>query len=115
MIDHAWGYEPCTIESIKNYKPQSHSIHSGQVLTCPYDYHKTKLIVREMADLLALDLVSKRQVSDHLTLTIGYDIDNITNKYIDYEEKLLRIIMVEKFLNIPMGRFVWIIKLLLLL
>lgn len=90
LIDHAWGYEPCTIESIKNYKPQSHSIHSGQVLTCPYDYHKTKLIVREMADLLALDLVSKRQVSDHLTLTIGYDIDNITNKHIDYEGEIVK-------------------------
>ena len=81
LIDHAWGYEPCTIESIKNYKPLTKSISSGQVLQCPYDYNKTKLIVREMADLLALDLVSKKLVTEQLVLTIGYDIDNITDDY----------------------------------
>lgn len=81
LIDHAWGYEPCTIESIKNYKPLAKSISSGQVLQCPYDYNKTKLIVREMADLLALDLVSKKLVTEQLVLTIGYDIDNITEDY----------------------------------
>ncbi len=81
LIDHAWGYEPCTIESIKNYKPLAKSISSGQVLQCPYDYNKTKLIVREMADLLALDLVSKKIVTEQLVLTIGYDIDNITDDY----------------------------------
>lgn len=81
LIDHAWGYEPCTIESIKNYKPLAKSISSGQVLQCPYDYNKTKLIVREMADLLALDLVSKKLVTEQLVLTIGYDIDNITDDY----------------------------------
>ena len=81
LIDHAWGYESCTIESIKNYKPLTKSISSGQVLQCPYDYNKTKLIVREMADLLALDLVSKKLVTEQLVLTIGYDIDNITDDY----------------------------------
>lgn len=81
LIDHAWGYEPCTIETIKNYKPLAKSISSGQVLQCPYDYNKTKLIVREMADLLALDLVSKKLVTEQLVLTIGYDIDNITDDY----------------------------------
>ena len=81
LIDHAWGYEPCTIESIKNYKLLAKSISSGQVLQCPYDYNKTKLIVREMADLLALDLVSKKLVTEQLVLTIGYDIDNITDDY----------------------------------
>ena len=81
LIDHAWGYEPCTIESIKNYKPLAKSISSGQVLQSPYDYNKTKLIVREMTDLLALDLVSKKLVTEQLVLTIGYDIDNITDDY----------------------------------
>ncbi len=81
LIDHAWGWEPCTIESIKNYKPLAKSISSGQVLHCPYSYDKTKLIVREMADLLALDLVSKKIVTEQLVLTIGYDIENVTDDY----------------------------------
>lgn len=79
LIDHAWGYEPTTIELIKAYKPEVNSISSGQVLHCPYDYEMTKLIVREMVDLLVLDLVEKRLVTDQLVLTIGYDIDNLTN------------------------------------
>ncbi len=81
LIDHAWGYEPCTIESIKNYKPLAKSISSGQVLQSPYSYDKAKLIVREMAELLALDLVSKKLVSEQLVLTIGYDIENVTDDY----------------------------------
>ena len=81
LIDHAWGYEPCTIESIKNYKPLAKSISSGQVLQSPYSYDKAKLIVREMAELLALDLVSKRLVTEQLVLTIGYDIENVTDNY----------------------------------
>ncbi len=81
IIDHAWGYEPCTIESIKNYKPLAKSISSGQVLQSPYSYDKAKLIVREMAELLALDLVSKKLVSEQLVLTIGYDIENVTDDY----------------------------------
>lgn len=82
LIDHAWGWEPCTISEIKAYKPESNSVGSGQVLQCPYTYDKAKLVVHEMADLLALDLVSKRMVTDQLTLTVGYDIDNLKDKNI---------------------------------
>ena len=78
LIDHAWGVEPCTMKDIKSYKPSINSLGSGQVLHDPYDYTKTKLIVKEMIDLLTLDLVSKKKVSDGLVLTIGYDIDNLT-------------------------------------
>ena len=79
LIDHAWGYEPCTIKSVKNYVPMSNSIRSGQVLHCAYNYEKTKLIIKEMADSLALNLVEKGLVTDQLVLTIGYDIENLTN------------------------------------
>ena len=79
LIDHAWGWEPCTIEEIKAYKPSTNSISSGQVLQCPYPYDKAKLIVREMTDLIALDLVSKGLVTDQMVLTIGYDIDNLAD------------------------------------
>lgn len=79
LIDHAWGWEPCTIKDIKAYKPERNSISSGQVLHTPYTYKKAKLIVKEMADLLALDLVAKHLITDQLVLTIGYDIDNLIN------------------------------------
>ena len=79
LIDHAWGWEPCTIADIKAYKPSTNSIGSGQVLHCAYTFDKAKLIVREMTDLLVLDLVDKRFVTDQLVLTVGYDIDNLTN------------------------------------
>ena len=79
LIDHAWGYEPCTIEQAKSYKPTSNSISSGQVLHCPYDYKKTKLIVKEMVDNLVLDLVEKKLKASQFVLTIGYDIDNLTD------------------------------------
>ena len=79
LIDHAWGYEPCTIESIKSYKPVTNSISSGQVLHCPYNYEKTKLIVKEMTELLTLDLVKKNLVTSKMVLTIGYDIENLSN------------------------------------
>ena len=79
LIDHAWGYEPCTIKEAKSYKPVSNSISQGQVLHCPYDYEKTKLIVREMVDNLVLDLVAKHLKTNQLVLTIGYDIENLTN------------------------------------
>lgn len=82
LIDHAWGYEPCTIADVKAYKPETNSISSGQVLHCPYDFEKTRLVVKEMTDLLALDLVSKGLVTDQLVLTIGYDIENISNSEI---------------------------------
>ena len=79
LIDHAWGYEPCTIQEIKAYKPPTNSISTGQVLHCPYNYEKTKIIVKEMAESLALDLVQKRLVTNQIVLEIGYDIDNLTN------------------------------------
>ena len=79
LIDHAWGYEPCTIADIKSYKPQSNSLGSGQVLHCPYTAEKAKLITREMTDLLVLDLVEKGLVTNQLVLTVGYDIENLTD------------------------------------
>ncbi|VDN47480.1 DNA polymerase V [Petrocella atlantisensis] len=79
LIDHAWGWEPCTLADIKAYKPRSNSISSGQVLQFPYAFEKAKLIVREMTDLLALDLVDKGLVTDQMVLTIGYDIENLLN------------------------------------
>lgn len=79
LIDHAWGFEPTTIDLIKQYKPETNCISSGQVLHCPYDFSKARLIIKEMTDLLALDLVEKRLVTDQLVLTVGYDIENLTN------------------------------------
>ena len=77
LIDHAWGWEPCTMEAIKNYKPSSNSVGSGQVLQCPYSYEKAGLIVREMTELLVLDLVEKGLVTNQIVLTVGYDIENL--------------------------------------
>ena len=77
LIDHSWGREPCTIDYVKNYKPENNSISSGQVLHCPYNYEQTKLIVKEMTELLSLDLVEKKLVTDQIVLTIGYDVDNL--------------------------------------
>lgn len=79
LIDHAWGWEPTTIDLIKSYKPETNSICSGQVLHCPYDTEKGKLVVREMTDLLVLDLVDKKLVTDQIVLTVGYDIENLTD------------------------------------
>ncbi len=79
LIDHAWGWEPCTMKAIKAYKPKNNSIGSGQVLQCPYDFKKARLVAREMTDMLVLDLVEKRLMTDQLVLTVGYDIDNLTN------------------------------------
>ena len=79
LIDHAWGYEPCTIDSIKSYKPVMNSLSSGQVLHCPYKYEKTKLIVKEMTELLTLDLVRKNLITSKIVLDIGYDVSNLLN------------------------------------
>ena len=84
LIDHAWGYEPCTIADIKAYRPASNSLGSGQVLSCPYPADRARLAVREMVDLLALDLVAGRLVTDRVVLTIGYDADNLTDPSIHY-------------------------------
>ncbi|MDO5346210.1 MAG: DNA methylase [Lachnospiraceae bacterium] len=77
LIDHAWGWEPCTIADIKAYQPESSSLGSGQVLHCPYTFEKAKLVVREMTDSLVLDLVDKRLVTDQLVLTVGYDRESL--------------------------------------
>ena len=79
LIDHAWGWEPVTITDIKSYRPVSNSLGAGQVLHCPYTAEKAKLIVREMTDLLVLDLVDKGLVTDQVVLTIGYDRESLTN------------------------------------
>lgn len=79
LIDHAWGVEPCTIADIKTYRPATNSLGAGQVLSCPYDWEKTRLIVWEMTELLALNLVDKGLVTDQLTLTLGYDVENLTD------------------------------------
>lgn len=88
LIDHAWGYEPVTIKSIKEYKPSTNSISSGQVLHCPYNYEDTKLIVKEMTELLTLDLVEKNLVTNQIVLTIGYDIENVTSDKIGYKGEI---------------------------
>lgn len=77
LIDHSWGYEPVTIENIKAFKPKTNSISSGQVLHCPYNYEDTKLIVKEMTELLTLDLVQKNLLTNQIVLTIGYDVENL--------------------------------------
>ncbi|NTV78069.1 MAG: DNA methylase, partial [Clostridiales bacterium] len=82
LIDHAWGYEPCTIADVKAYKPDTNSLGSGQVLQSPYTYEKARVIVSEMTDLLVLDLVEKNLVTDQMVLTVGYDIENLFNKEI---------------------------------
>ena len=79
LIDHAWGYEPCTIKEAKEYIPCHHSISMGQVLHCPYNNEKTKLIVKEMTDSLVMDLVYKRLKTSRLVLTIIYDTSNLTD------------------------------------
>lgn len=78
LIDHAWGWEPCTIADIKAYRPETTSLGSGQVLQCPYDFQKTRLVVKEMVDLLVLDLVDHRVMTDQMVLTVGYDIENLS-------------------------------------
>lgn len=79
LIDHAWGWEPTTIEAIKAYRPSTNSLGSGQVLHQPYTAEKAKLVLREMADLLVLDLVDKGLVTDQIVVTVGYDIENLTD------------------------------------
>ncbi len=91
LIDHAWGWEPVTMQEVKAYQPSENSISSGQVLSCPYPYDKARLVVKEMADLLVLDLVEKRLVTDQIVLTIGYDITNLngTNTKNTYQGEII--------------------------
>ena len=77
LIDHAWGYEPVTMDLIKSYRPETNCISSGQVLHCATDFMQAKIVVREMAEQLAMDLVEKKLVTDQIVLTVGYDIDNL--------------------------------------
>ena len=77
LIDHAWGFEPTEIATIKSYRPQTNSLSSGQVLMEPYDAEKAKLIVKEMTELLVLDLVKKNVVTKQINLTIGYDRESL--------------------------------------
>ena len=79
LIDHAWGWEPTTIKAIKAYRPSTNSLGSGQVLHCPYEADKAKLVLREMADMLTLDLVDKGLVTDQIVVTVGYDIENLAD------------------------------------
>ena len=78
LIDHAWGWEPCTIDMVKAYKPESNSFSSGQVLQEPYDVKKARVVIQEMAEAMALDLVAKRLVTDQLLLTVSYDAECLT-------------------------------------
>lgn len=87
LIDHAWGWEPCTIDLVKAYRPETHSLSSGQVLTCPYDTKKARVVIKEMADNMAMNLVSKRMVTDQIVLTIGYDAESLTNPAIKAKYK----------------------------
>ncbi len=84
LIDHAWGWEPCTMALIKAYRPESSSFSSGQVLQSAYDFEKARVVVHEMADAAALDLVEKKMVTDQIVLTVGYDIESAA----DYQGEL---------------------------
>lgn len=88
LIDHAWGWEPVTIDLIKEYRPATTSLCSGQVLQSPYTFQKARLIVKEMTDLLVLDLVDKKLVTDQLVLTVGYDIENLKGKGKSYSGEI---------------------------
>lgn len=89
LIDHAWGWEPCTMADIKSYKPETNSIVSGQVLKCPYMADRARIVVREMAEMMALDLVEKRLVTDQIVLTVGYDMENLSgSKMRDYKGEI---------------------------
>jgi len=88
LIDHAWGWEPTSIDLVKAYEPEDHSFSSGQVLMCPYDFDKARIIVQEMADAMALDLVEKRMVTDQIVLTIAYEAFSKTNQMKDYKGEI---------------------------
>jgi DNA polymerase V len=89
LIDHAWGWEPCTMADIKAYKPSTNSLVSGQVLHCPYPADKAKIVVREMAQMMSFDLVEKKLVTDQIVLTVGYDMENISGSRMrDYKGEI---------------------------
>ena len=89
LIDHAWGWEPCTMADIKAYKPSTNSLVSGQVLHCPYPADKAKIVVREMAQMMSFDLGEKKLVTDQIVLTVGYDMENISGSRMrDYKGEI---------------------------
>lgn len=90
LIDHAWGYEPCRIADVKAYKPSSSSICSGQVLKCPYEYEKARVVMREMADALALDLADKKIKTNQIVMTLVYDVCNLTDPKIKYSGEVTK-------------------------
>ena len=98
LIDHAWGYEPCTMRDIKNYRPSTNSLSTGQVLHTPYDYKKARIIVKEMTELLVLDLVDSDRMTDSVTLSVGYE--RITDASQVTKFRFLRIAMGGKFQNL---------------
>ena len=79
LIDHAWGWEPCTMDYVKAYRPETNSFSNGQVLQEPYSFQKARVVVQEMAESMALELVAKRLVTDQLVLTVGYDRESLAN------------------------------------
>ena len=83
LIDHAWGWEPCTIAEVKAYKPRTNSLSSGQVLQHPYEFEKAKLVTREMTEQLVLDIVDKKLMTNQLVLTVGYDIENLKSQNLE--------------------------------
>jgi len=89
LIDHAWGRESCRIADVKAYRPSENSLSSGQVLQCPYEYGKAMLVIREMADALALDLVEKRLLTDRVSLAVGYDRESLKGG-LDYAGELTK-------------------------
>lgn len=88
LIDHAWGYEPCTMKSIKAFRPQTNSISSGQVLQEPYDFTKTRIVVKEMTDQMVLELVEKKKMTDSVTVTIGFDRVNLEQENTTYQGEI---------------------------
>ena len=88
LIDHAWGYEPCTIADAKAYTPENTGLSNGQVLHCPYDFDKARIIIREMTEALVLSLVEKKLVTDQIVLTVGYDIENLTDENTNYKGEI---------------------------
>ena len=77
LIDHAWGYEPCTIADIKKAKPRNRSTGEGQVLQDPYPFDKARLVVREMVDTVSMTLIAHDLVTNAMVLTVGYDRENV--------------------------------------
>ncbi|MFV0380361.1 MAG: DNA methylase [Anaerorhabdus sp.] len=89
LIDHAWGYEPCSIKDVKQYTPNSKSLTSGQVLLEPYTFKKCEIVIKEMIDALSLDLISKNLLTNQLSLSIAYDIENLNNREIKYNGDII--------------------------